>query len=667
MGHHPKKSAFTKLTTKQKLNLRKKESKKFRTEKKARLIIRNLPFKTTEESLLNHYQQYGDVKEVQLLRRPDGKLVGCGFVQFKEVQKAAKARFHTNGKPFLGRNIQCDFALSKNKFVEKRDKKLENEVKEEPEDATDVKEEPVDATETKVGPLDVSIKSEPESNDETEESKSNLEKNDKFRKVDDSDAESKDNDNSDIVDVDDENNSKINSDDDIKDDDFDDDDNEDEKFTEYKEEPQRPRVISNDVSEGKTVFVKNIPFSATNEDLKKCMWQFGPVYYALICVDKLTEHSKGTGFVKFVNSEDAEKCLQAGTELTIFGTVLDCHKALDKKDLNSKDKKDEKRDSRNLYLVKEGVVLAGTKAAEGVSAKDMAKRLQIEQYKTQMLRNLNMFVSKTRLVVHNLPLTWDDSKLRQLLQRHIGPKAIIKEAKVMRNMKKVDSEGVGVSKEFGFVTFGTHEDALIALRSLNNNPNIFSEKRRPIVAFSIENKVKLNAREKRLQNSMKKNPKSKHFDPALIKKTDGGNKNVQKSIIREDVSIKREDLNGKQRKRKWKGKNDAVAKKKVKTENNDEFAGVVAKPGVSKMRSRYNLKTQAEIHRQHLKQKKNKLKSAKKTLKQKKEDFIRQPSQKKNKNKKENDDFSKIVDKYSGKLKQTASKSVKKQKWFESV
>lgn len=61
----------------------------------------------------------------------------------------------------------------------------------------------------------------------------------------------------------------------------------------------RPRVYSNDVSEGKTVFVKNVPFTATNEDLQKCMEAYGPIYYALICIDKYTEHSKGTGFVKF--------------------------------------------------------------------------------------------------------------------------------------------------------------------------------------------------------------------------------------------------------------------------------------------------------------------------------------------------------------------------------
>lgn len=53
--------------------------------------------------------------------------------------------------------------------------------------------------------------------------------------------------------------------------------------------------------------------------------------------------------------EDAEKCLQAGTELTLLGNILDCHKALNRTEITNKTKKEEvKKDSRNLYLVKEG-------------------------------------------------------------------------------------------------------------------------------------------------------------------------------------------------------------------------------------------------------------------------------------------------------------------------
>lgn len=79
------------------------------------------------------------------------------------------------------------------------------------------------------------------------------------------------------------------------------------------------------------------------------------------------------------------------------------------------------------YIIFVLVILAGSPAAKGVSASDMARRLQLEQWKSQMLRNLNMFVSRTRLVIQNLPPTCDDQILRQLIKKHSGPKAVMTE------------------------------------------------------------------------------------------------------------------------------------------------------------------------------------------------------------------------------------------------
>lgn len=64
--------------------------------------------------------------------------------------------------------------------------------------------------------------------------------------------------------------------------------------------PNKKRFKSHDVKEGLTVFFKNVSFSVNNDELKKFVRErFGPIYYALVCVDRLTEHSKGTAFVKF--------------------------------------------------------------------------------------------------------------------------------------------------------------------------------------------------------------------------------------------------------------------------------------------------------------------------------------------------------------------------------
>uniref|UniRef100_A0A6P7FCI4 RNA-binding protein 28 isoform X2 n=1 Tax=Diabrotica virgifera virgifera TaxID=50390 RepID=A0A6P7FCI4_DIAVI len=603
-----KKKPLSKEEVKEKLLAKKKEAKQLLKEKRARLVVKNISFKVTPEKLKKHFEKYGEVKSVELLKKPDGKLTGCAFVQFSLVQKAAKARHYTNDQEFLGRKIVVDFAKAKNKYQKEQQlKKVEIknedgtkeiiEIKEEDDDDVSVKSENVD---------DQEIKDEPENSDSDSE------------KFDNEDANS---------------------------------DDSDDKDEDIKEEKQLDSVkkpyLSHDVAEGKTVFVKNVPFDATNDDLKQCMKQFGRVYYALVCFDKLTEHSKGTAFVKFVNAEDAQKALSAGTELKLLGNILDCHPALDKGDVNKKvtqekESKNVPKDSRNLYLVKEGVILAGSKAAEGVSATDMAKRLQIEQYKTQMLRNLNMFVSKERIVVHNLPSSWDDKKLKILFQKYSGPGAFIREARIMRDMKNIESNGLGKSKEYGFVTFSKHENALMALRNLNNNPEIFSTNKRPIITFSIENKSIIKARQKRLEKSKQYNPVSKSFNPEEKAK-----------VFHNGGKISRKDLN----------KRPRIENVQTQEEDIPKFGGVATKPGTKeKMRSRYKLNVQAKLHHENLKKEKKRKKNAKKSLAEKKKEFTKQPKQKINKVS-EKDNFSKIVSEYKKKL--VGVSATKKSKWYD--
>ncbi|VEN45461.1 unnamed protein product [Callosobruchus maculatus] len=504
------------------------------------------------------------------------------------VQKAAKARCHTNGKEFLGRHLIVDFAKPKNKY--KADIKTEAEIEIKKEDEVDQNMESIDQAYQSLQKDDNNIRSED---------------SDKETSADDSDHS--------------------------------------EGYAKEDEDIDKPKRVSNDVTEGKTIFVRNVPFDASNEDLKQCMVQYGPIYYALICIDQLTEHSKGTAFVKFVNKEDADKALSAGTELTLLGNILDCYPALHRDDVQKKAKEKKEankgsKDSRNLYLVKEGVILAGSQAAHGVSPTDMAKRLQIEQYKTQVLRNLNMFVSRERLVVYNLPPSWDDKKLRLLLQKYAGEGAVITEARVMRDMRDLDANGVGKSKEYGFVTFTKHEHALKALRSLNNNPNIFSPQKRPILSFSIENRVMIKAKQKRLEKSRMYNPTSKNFNPQSVTKP--------------------KDKRFSQRKHSSGNDTDMLMEEELPS-----YSGVPTEPGkVEKMRSRYKLVTQAKMHYENVKKAKKMKKNQKKTLAEKRKEFTKQPRQKINK-KNEQDSFSKMVNEYKKKI--LSAPPAKKSKWYE--
>jgi len=56
----------------------------------------------------------------------------------------------------------------------------------------------------------------------------------------------------------------------------------------------------------------------------------------------------------------------------------------------------------------------------------MNKRLQLEQWKSQVLKNLNMFVARNRLIVHNLPSNMDNKKLKDLFSKHSRPNAVLK-------------------------------------------------------------------------------------------------------------------------------------------------------------------------------------------------------------------------------------------------
>ncbi|XP_012279584.1 protein timeless homolog [Orussus abietinus] len=581
-----------------------------KSKRRARLIIRNLSFEMTEDILKLQFAKYGNIKDVKILTRPDGKHIGCGFVEFERVQSAAQALHYENLQPLFGRPIVVDWAVSKTKYsADVKQEPTENDVK------TEIKEE----EETQ------DLSKEWNDNEENEElnkscgenlSSSGEEEND----IDDCMSKTE------MVDQDESDESMKNENiSDASEDNIEEKKEEEEEVGVEEEEEitEAPRKKSNDVIEGRTVFIKNVPFSAKDDDLRRCMEQFGPVNYALICMDPLTEHSKGTAFVKFQNVEDAEKCLLAGTELRLHDQILDPYRALPRNEIQEKKSLKERRikDTRNLYLVKEGVILAGSPAAEGVSATDMARRLQMEQWKSQMLRNLNMFVSRIRLVIHNLPPTLDDAKLRQLLKNHSSPKAVITEARVMRDMKNVDENGVGKSKEYGFVTFTSHEDALKALRSINNNPNVFGKHKRPIVAFSIENRVMVNAKQKRVEKSRERNPN-------------------------------------------WPGNVSKKAKiESKKRSDGKSYVGLTSKPGEIKMRSKFRRKEQALLHKETLKKERKKTKVVKRMQERRKEEREARRTVKPKRGFKKADpnevNFTKLVSKYKSQLNavpQTKSK-----------
>lgn len=66
-------------------------------------------------------------------------------------------------------------------------------------------------------------------------------------------------------------------------------------------ENKKTNNLRSHADDDRTVFFKNVPFIVDNEQLKECAEKYaGAVEYAVICMDPLTEHSKGTAFVRFI-------------------------------------------------------------------------------------------------------------------------------------------------------------------------------------------------------------------------------------------------------------------------------------------------------------------------------------------------------------------------------
>ncbi|XP_013772254.1 RNA-binding protein 28-like, partial [Limulus polyphemus] len=595
--------------------------------KKGRLIIRNLSFKATDKKIKQAFSKFGNITEITIPKKEDGKMKGFAFVQFENTSSAIKAINSLNAKEFLGRPIAVDFSLPKLKYKEIAEKSVEQQQETKTENCKG-------DSESEDGENNVS-------DNEDESNKSESEDDDEESSTSEDEGDEDDDEKS----LTEEQTSNGPN------------DKENKSYQGRKVDAQS----SKDITEGRTLFIRNVAFSTTTETLNEAMTEFGPIKYAVLCMDAITEHPKGTAFVQFLKKDDAEKCLnKANDESQNGGIILDGRKlnislALSRTEIQKKmQEKHEKKpnDRRNLYLAREGQVRVGSMAAEGVSQTDLAKRMQLEARKRKLLRNYQYFVSPIRLMVHNIPASVDDRKLKGIFLQAVGDtKSRITEARVMRNLKQVDTKKQGKSKGFGFVAFTEHDHALKALRELNNNPDIFTVKKRPIVEFSVENRAALNAKARRLEKSRENLKKQGEGGPRLAKVPRKFNKKEKKSS-RMPPQKHAEDgksYMGSKAKEGMKGLSSHFGPKirhkrpKLQTDNLEK----------NPKRRRLEMVTASEVHIRD----NHEDTSVKKKQKKKNQ-------RRKSNNPQQNDNFSRLVEQYKQKL-MTPEMVSRRSKWFE--
>lgn len=432
--------------------------------RKPRLILRNLSFKFNDDTLKTEMEKYGKVVEINLPKKEDGKLNGYGFVTFETMNEARKAMEELNARTekLNGTKVAVDWCLPKNLFLKNTSEKTkENGDKNENDDDDDEEEE------------DDENEDDDEEENESDEEKENAKVKKNSKKTDLKRKSSKP----------------------------------EEKFEIKKKSGTK------DVQEKVTVFIRNLSFDSNEDLVKEAFSKFGPVKFAKLCYDKDLERPRGTAFIQFETKEGA---LNACAESGIFEMderLLQIDMAVSRNQANElsdekKSSKTEVKDNRNLALAKEGLIYPNSYEARDVSKADMIRREKLEKGNAEKLKLLHYFVSPTRLSVHNLPISCTDEELRKIFLDAIGSNESkfkygsgLIECRIMRDMSRVNSQGVYRSKGYGFVEFKTFELAKKALHATNNNPKLFKNGQKLIVQFSIEDMRALNKKKQRIEKS----------------------------------------------------------------------------------------------------------------------------------------------------------------------
>jgi len=293
-------------------------------------------------------------------------------------------------------------------------------------------------------------------------------------------------------------------------------------------EEDGPKEKPDDVAEGRTLFVRNVPFGAARGELAKLFARCGIVESVHVVRDRATGLGKGSCFVRYASQDSATNATQEAWALEsrplLVALAVDQTTASKLRDEVGPAKKRKLEhaavggDRRHVALASEGLIQPGDAAAVGLPENDLKMRERARQEASTKLRNPLFHVNPQRLSIRNLGPHVDATILRKLVEAsgvastEVGAVHVARDKVEALPGKKAKP---GRSKGFAFMEFGSHACALRVLRFANNNPELSTyclprgkkasdEVPRPIVAFVVEDHRKVTSRQKTLDEARAK-------------------------------------------------------------------------------------------------------------------------------------------------------------------
>jgi len=367
----------------------------------SKLIVRNLPWSVKEpEQLATLFRSYGKVKHITIPAKKNGLLAGFAFVVMRGRKNAEKAMHGVTGKELDGRTLAVDWAVEKEVWENLQ-------------------------TGDTIGPDDKEQSQVDRDEDQREDLESNASVDSNIDDRISSGAES--------------------SEETVGDSDGDD-------LSDGNPKTQDSRDNST------TLFIRNLPFTSTEEVLHAHFSQFGAVRYARAVVDHITERPKGTAFVCFYNKEDADSCLRQApvtnrpgqgkkgessapsTQHSVLedinadpsgrytkdGRVLQISRAVSRDEAvklteegsSLRDKRD--KDKRRLYLLSEGTVPSNSPLYAKLAPSEIKMReASVKQRQSLVKNNPTLHISLTRLSVRNIPRGISSKDLKALAREAV--------------------------------------------------------------------------------------------------------------------------------------------------------------------------------------------------------------------------------------------------------